>query len=82
MLVSSTDFFKIYFLKKHLSLIPSMSKSLDPNQANILLGLIWTQTVYIGLSADGSSGQNNVLTLHGCSGGPILYRLIPNKQVG
>ena len=46
MFLSSADFFKI---KKILSGIPSVSNSLDPDQARQkMLGLIWVQTVSKG----------------------------------
>ena len=45
-------FFKINILKKILSGIPSVSNSLDPVQADILLGLIWVQTLCQWLSAE------------------------------
>ena len=37
-------FFKIFFFRKNISGIPSMSNSLDPDQA-IMSGLIWVQDV-------------------------------------
>ena len=47
--LSSADFlFKINFLEKNPSGIPSLSNSLDPDQARRFSGLIWVQTVCKG----------------------------------
>ena len=43
--LTSDDFFQTQIFQKILSGIPSMSNRLDPDQADILSGVIWVQTV-------------------------------------